>query len=198
VVLTLQNGMGNREILEESLRRSSSSSSTSTSTLVLQGITDIGALLTQPGVLFAVDWFSVADASFFHLGRRGSAQWQWNHLFAATPTDESAGNTPYQGLCLLPFEVSGSVPDDAQQVGLKVTITEDVDKRAWVKLMANAAINPLTALFRIPNGALISDKNLLGIAFEVVEEAVTVAKAKQVNLPALFGQTPQTGSGYLN
>jgi ketopantoate reductase len=46
VVLTLQNGMGNREILQASL---ASSAGDRHGPVVLQGITDVGALLTQPG-----------------------------------------------------------------------------------------------------------------------------------------------------
>jgi ketopantoate reductase len=47
VVLTLQNGMGNREILQASLV--SSAGDSHGGPVVLQGITDVGALLTQPG-----------------------------------------------------------------------------------------------------------------------------------------------------
>jgi ketopantoate reductase len=78
------------------------------------------------------------------------------------------------------------------QAGLEVAVTEDIDKRAWMKLMVNAAINPLTALFRIPNGQLLTNPHLLALAAEVVDEGVAVARASQVRLPTLFGTAHTT------
>lgn len=50
VVLTLQNGMGNREVLQASLQPAAQTESGPGAVpVVLQGITDVGALLTQPG-----------------------------------------------------------------------------------------------------------------------------------------------------
>jgi 2-dehydropantoate 2-reductase len=81
---------------------------------------------------------------------------------------------------------------DRHQAGLDVAVTADIDKRAWMKLMVNAAINPLTALLRIPNGRLMSNPHLLDLAAEVVDEGVAVARASQVHLPSLFGTARRT------
>jgi 2-dehydropantoate 2-reductase len=79
------------------------------------------------------------------------------------------------------------------QAGLKVAVTNDIAERAWMKLVCNAAINPLTALFRVPNGHLMSNPHLLGLASEVVDEGVAVAKARHVRLPSLFAEMAQSG-----
>ncbi|MDN6296782.1 MAG: 2-dehydropantoate 2-reductase [Halomonas sp.] len=40
------------------------------------------------------------------------------------------------------------------RVGLKAAAVNDIDIRLWQKLAVNAAINPLVALYEVPNGAL--------------------------------------------
>ncbi|ROO24272.1 2-dehydropantoate 2-reductase [Salinisphaera orenii MK-B5] len=47
----------------------------------------------------------------------------------------------------------------------------DIRYRQWRKLVANAVINPLTALHDVPNGALVTDARLAGQAAELATEA---------------------------
>ncbi len=64
-----------------------------------------------------------------------------------------------------------------QQAGFAVEIVPEADDLLWSKLVINAAINPLTALLRVPNGELLirpSAQKLLGAA---AREAAAVAAA---------------------
>ncbi len=44
------------------------------------------------------------------------------------------------------------------RAGLAVEVADDVAALVWGKLAINAAINPLTALLRVPNGALLESE----------------------------------------
>ncbi len=54
--------------------------------------------------------------------------------------------------------------------------TPDLEAEVWRKAAVNAAINPVTALHRVPNGAL-ADGPLRDEALELLAEAVQVARA---------------------
>jgi 2-dehydropantoate 2-reductase len=71
----------------------------------------------------------------------------------------------------------GPLPDLLRQAGFEVEIVPEADDLLWSKLVVNAAINPLTALLRVPNGELPARpaaRTLLGAA---AQEAATVAVA---------------------
>ncbi|HLE15356.1 MAG TPA: 2-dehydropantoate 2-reductase [Anaerolineales bacterium] len=67
--------------------------------------------------------------------------------------------------------------------GFTVEIVNDANALLWGKLVINAAINPLTALLRVPNGELLrrpTARTLMGIA---AREAALVAAALGIQLP---------------
>ncbi|MEJ5223042.1 MAG: ketopantoate reductase C-terminal domain-containing protein, partial [Anaerolineales bacterium] len=53
----------------------------------------------------------------------------------------------------------------------------------WGKLIINAAINPLTALLRVPNGALLERPDARLLMGELARETAAVARALGVTLP---------------
>jgi 2-dehydropantoate 2-reductase len=83
-------------------------------------------------------------------------------------------------------------PDDAalaeriaaafRDAGLDAAATADVRRRLWEKLAVNAAINPVTALARVENGALRSGA-LADLARTAAVETAAVARAEGVDLP---------------
>ncbi len=109
VALTLQNGLGNREILESQL-------GVERATL---GVTTMGATLVAPGLV------RVGGSGPTYLGRHPSLD-------------------PYVGLL--------------RHAGFEVEIEQELDSLLWGKLVVNTAINPLTALLRVPNGALLESE----------------------------------------
>ncbi len=68
------------------------------------------------------------------------------------------------------------------RAGIETELSESIERLLWEKLLINCAINPLTALFDRPNGAVIEDVQLREIAREVVRETLRVARAHGVVL----------------
>ena len=62
-------------------------------------------------------------------------------------------------------------------------IVDDARSLVWGKLVINAAINPLTALLRIPNGELLSRPLARKVMSALARETAEVAKAEHVHLP---------------
>lgn len=62
-------------------------------------------------------------------------------------------------------------------------VVDDVRSLIWGKLVINAAINPLTALLRVPNGELLSRPSARRMMAALAREAAQVAQAERVHLP---------------
>jgi len=67
--------------------------------------------------------------------------------------------------------------------GLKAKVSPDISADVWLKSIVNAAVNPITALLRCPNGAIARYPGLLQITKMVCAEGTAVAKAYEVELP---------------
>jgi 2-dehydropantoate 2-reductase len=70
-----------------------------------------------------------------------------------------------------------------QRVGLECTIAADVRGLVWGKLAINAAINPLTALLGVPNGALLESEHARTVMAAAAAEVAAVAAAQGIALP---------------
>jgi 2-dehydropantoate 2-reductase len=70
-----------------------------------------------------------------------------------------------------------------RSAGFKVQLVDDARSLAWGKLVINAAINPLTALLRVPNGQLLERPAARTVMATLAREAATVAGAQGVHLP---------------
>jgi 2-dehydropantoate 2-reductase len=134
LALTLQNGWGNRETLEQALGPAR----------VALGITTLGATLLAPGVARA--------------GGQGPV---------------TLGSHPR----LRPLA------DLLSAAGFDVRMAEDVAGLAWGKLVINAAINPLTALLRVPNGTLLERPDARELMSLAAAEAAAVGLAQGLHLP---------------
>lgn len=70
-----------------------------------------------------------------------------------------------------------------KQAGFQVELIADPQSLLWGKLVINAAINPLTALMRVPNGELLARPSARELMQEAASEAALVAAAKGIQLP---------------
>ena len=73
--------------------------------------------------------------------------------------------------------------DVLRKAGFIVETAPDLNILLWGKLVINAAINPITALLRAPNGALLERPAARSLMTAVAREAASVAIAKGVHLP---------------
>ncbi len=66
--------------------------------------------------------------------------------------------------------------------GIDALYVDNVRGWLWVKLLVNAAINPITALLRAPNGIILTEP-IRSLAMMIIEEGVEVAKRLGIELP---------------
>jgi len=70
-----------------------------------------------------------------------------------------------------------------RESNFNLQVVEDAQSLIWGKLVINAAINPLTALLKIPNGELLSRPLARRVMSALANEAAAVAQAEHVHLP---------------
>ena len=133
VVATIQNGLGNYEVLEAHAPGR-----------VVQGVTTWGATKLAPGVS--------------RLGGRGEVV-----LGPPPPRHEQS----HQALV-------GAL----EEAGLKPRVTGEVWRHLWLKVAVNAGINPVTALSRRRNRAVVEDPYLWSVASQAAAEVALVAEAE--------------------
>lgn len=69
-----------------------------------------------------------------------------------------------------------------RQAGLECQVREDIETVLWEKLIINVGVNPLTALLRVPNGALLQLPDAWDLAVAAAQEAWEVARAAGVQV----------------
>jgi 2-dehydropantoate 2-reductase len=134
LAVTLQNGLGNREVLARSLG----------SSRVAPGVTTSGATLLGPGLV--------------RTGGEGILSIEQNPAL-------------------------GPIADALTSANFNVNIVEDAQSLIWGKLVVNAAINPLTAILRVPNGKLLELASAREIMKALAMETAQVAGAENIQLP---------------
>jgi 2-dehydropantoate 2-reductase len=134
IALTLQNGMGNLEILQEKLG----------SARAALGVTTTGATLVSPGLVRA----GGTGPTYIVPNERLEPMIHW--------------------LC---------------QAGITIQESKNLESLIWGKLIINAGINPLTAILRVANGALLERSDTVWLMNAAAREAAAVAHAKGVRLP---------------
>jgi 2-dehydropantoate 2-reductase len=77
----------------------------------------------------------------------------------------------------------GPVIEALRSAQFQVEIVAEARSLIWGKLVINAAINPLTALLRVPNGELLKRPSAQKLMYALAHEAAAVARAEGVSLP---------------
>jgi 2-dehydropantoate 2-reductase len=78
---------------------------------------------------------------------------------------------------------SRNVADLLTQSGMRASVVYDIRPHLWGKLVANAAINAVSALLDCESGSILKDPNAARLAEALAEEAAAVAAALKINLP---------------
>lgn len=123
---------------------------------VAHAVTTVGALLERPGVVKQTGAGDVRMA-LPPASAGGGADERWTR-FAALLSQAGLPTT------VLPSDALAAV--------------------VWRKAIVNCAINPLTALFRVRNGALLDNAHARALLESAVAEAVAVAQAEGVDIAA--------------
>lgn len=137
VAYTLQNGVGNREILATTLGEHR----------VGQGVTSLGGTLLGPGRVR-------------HAGMGPT-------VFGSAPS----------------HTIASALAEIFRRCGLPAEVRSEVESLVWGKLLVNVGINALTALLRVPNGALADLPQARTLLAGAVNEAAAVAAARGTALP---------------
>lgn len=74
--------------------------------------------------------------------------------------------------------------DDLTRAGFSITFEPDAQRLIWSKLVINAAINPVTALYRIVNGDVLRHPEASILARELLLESVRIGRDSGVALDA--------------
>jgi 2-dehydropantoate 2-reductase len=69
-----------------------------------------------------------------------------------------------------------------EDAGFQTKISSNMTGVLWTKAIVNAAINPLSGLTRLPNGALAKSAEIHEIGLRVMEEGISVSHAERVRL----------------
>jgi 2-dehydropantoate 2-reductase len=77
----------------------------------------------------------------------------------------------------------GPIEEALKSARFNVDIVEDAQSLIWAKLVINAAINPLTALLRVPNGKLLELPSAREMMKVLAHETAQVAEAENIYLP---------------
>jgi 2-dehydropantoate 2-reductase len=77
----------------------------------------------------------------------------------------------------------GPIEGALRSANFSVKLVEDAGSLIWGKLVINAAINPLTALLRVPNGKLLELPSAMEMMKALATETARVAQAEKVQLP---------------
>lgn len=79
--------------------------------------------------------------------------------------------------------ISRNVAELLSQSGMRAAVVYDIRPHLWGKLVANAAINAVSALLDCDAGEILKDANAARLAEALAEEAAAVAAALKINLP---------------
>jgi 2-dehydropantoate 2-reductase len=134
ICLTLQNGLGNLQILRQLFPHDQ----------VLAGTTMLGAELLAPAEV------KINFLGSMQIEEHPAADW------------------------VLPV---------FQQSGFDIQTNPDLESVLWGKLLINAIVNPLTAIFEQRNGILISSIESLALMDAMIDEILLLIKKKDIHLP---------------
>ncbi len=81
--------------------------------------------------------------------------------------------TPFMGYFRISeSSVSSKLVDDLSSFGLDATVTDDINREVWEKMLVNCILNPLTAILDVPNNGIMDMQNVLKMVLDEVKEVL--------------------------
>jgi 2-dehydropantoate 2-reductase len=181
LAVTLQNGLGNREALQEVLGESR----------VSLGVTTLGATLIGPGIVrpggdgkivLAKQRFNkkvnTSETIESSPGQIATVACGRNHSAALPRNDNQVMQSDEAGISRIV-----ALANIFMRAGFRVEFSDQPEALLWGKLVVNAAINPITALLNIPNGEILDREAARQVMVAAAKEAAEVARARGFCLP---------------
>ncbi len=78
-------------------------------------------------------------------------------------------------------EIPEQIINFLNEAGIKTVYSENILEKVWRKLIINAAINPLSAIYEVKNGQLIENEVIKSIMRKIVGEVIAVANAEGIS-----------------
>jgi 2-dehydropantoate 2-reductase len=103
------------------------------------------------------------------------------------------GRTIIGPILPLSLDIAHQLATAFTAAGLPTTISQDIQKEIWKKVVINSAINPLTAIFHCKNGYLLKNPVLNTILDCITTESTTIANTHHYQFSAdeMINQTKQ-------
>jgi 2-dehydropantoate 2-reductase len=92
-----------------------------------------------------------------------------------------------------PNDVCRSIATAFTAGGLKCPVDTDLRPQIWLKLIGNAAFNPITTITRATLGGLAASPHAVGFVRKVMEECAAVAGALGIELPVSLDRRLEAG-----
>ncbi len=89
-------------------------------------------------------------------------------------------------------QCAGDVADLLNGAGIETRVSDDVMGSLWTKLIVNCAMNPLSAITRLPYGEMVSQDGMPQLIDDIVREALSVAHAEGISIPDTIFETIRT------
>lgn len=89
-------------------------------------------------------------------------------------------------------QAAGEVADILNAAGVQTKVSEDVMQSLWAKLVVNCAINPLSAITRMPYGKMAEQDGIPQLMEDIAREALSVAQAEGIAVPSSVFETIRT------
>jgi len=143
-VLSLQNGMGSFEDIVRGLLQDNSKGVS-----VLEGVTDMGGLIVEPGVVR-------------HTGHGHTILQDLKNPICAKICEVFTKVTPLSPFTSLSYIL-------LYKAGLHTELSTDIAGPKWLKLIVNSAINPITAILGVPNGEILKVPHIVRLMRAITE-----------------------------
>lgn len=171
LAVTLQNGLGNRETLENVLDHHLLTTENTEKQQTRIPVRSMDSLARSPGRAMVRE----AVLSRVALGATTTG---------ATLLGPGLVRAGGEGIISVErHQAVGPLEEALTSAKFNLQIVDDAQSLIWGKLVINAAINPLTALLRVPNGELLMHPATREVMGALARETAAVATAERIHLP---------------